>query len=407
MADTPPRPADLNTGHDAKSSWRVKIKAITGNANVINGIVSGVVGAMAASLIGIIISNAAIYSRYFLIIITVIVCAAATSVTFWFCSKAVASVAQEERHSIKADPRHNEPQRIDLSIQDVSVLYDSFRDRLGQDVFSALWHRPNPSSAMPHNEIVAAVRKVNPDAYEKLDDHRLGGYIRELARIQWLPTLIYDETGFSLEGDSYDLNVAMQSTQKSAIGDTAAALIRTDMYVGLDGGTTTLQVARSLGARFSLLNRGTIRVVTSSANVVHELGQFPDANKANYEGRLVVSFLGGDLSLPGGHSDVSGAGAFQARLDVSFVGANGIDADGFYLPSSRLLQSKQILIENSTKVYIVADSTKLGRRLGVKFASWNPNIQLIMNAPSDRAQRAVFKTLPQDHIITCKPAKVQ
>ena len=219
-----------------------------------------------------------------------------------------------------------------------------------------------------------------------------------------MPTLILDGAGFSLEGDSYDMNAQMESAQKAAIGKTAAALIRAGMSVGLDGGTTTLQVARSLGTRIGLLSSGTIHVITSSANVVHELARFPNLNKANYEGRLIVSFLGGDLSLPGGHSDTSGCGELPAKLDVSFVGANGVDAGGFYLPAPRLLQSKRILIENSAKVYIVADTEQsLAESFPLHLPHGIPNIYLILNRPRDRAQNAILRTLPQSQVIVSMP----
>ena len=244
MTDIPPSSANLNMRPDANPSPRGKLAAFMSNGNVINGVLSGVVGAMAAALIGVTISSATKYPWYYLVVITVVICAVVTSITFWFCSKAVINATRQSQPSGKRSPLQHEPLPLPsphLTIQEVSSLYDSFRDMLAHDVFTVLWHRPDPSSPIPEDEVSSAVRKINSVAYRELDDQSLGERIQELARTRWMPTLILDGAGFSLEGDSYDMNAQLESAQKAAIGKTAAALIRAGMSVGLDGGTTTLQ----------------------------------------------------------------------------------------------------------------------------------------------------------------------
>ena len=84
--------------------------------------------------------------------------------------------------------------------------------------------------------------------------------------------------GAVANGVSYDLplryKTAKHSAEKQRIGAAAAALVAPGMVVGLNGGTTTTEVARALAVRPDLntsADGAQLTVVTNALNIANEL----------------------------------------------------------------------------------------------------------------------------------------
>jgi DeoR/GlpR family transcriptional regulator of sugar metabolism len=149
---------------------------------------------------------------------------------------------------------------------------------------------------------------------------------------------------------------------KEAIAARAAKLINDGESVMLDSGTTTLALARRLKARKGLT------VITTSLPIASEL-QFADG--------VQVLLLGGQVQR--GAPDLAGA-LTESNLeglhaDVAFIGADGIDAGGsVYNDSLAVGRMLGKMAESATRVFVVADSSKIGRTALLRFGNirkWN------------------------------------
>jgi len=135
---------------------------------------------------------------------------------------------------------------------------------------------------------------------------------------------------------------------KVAIGRTAAHLIKDGQVVILDGGTTSVQVARHLPANLQAT------IVTHSARIAIELLDYPGVE---------VILIGGRLFK---HSIVSvGAAAIEAinhiRADLYFMGVTGIHPQaGLSTGDLEEAYVKYALCKQSAETMVLASQEKLG-----------------------------------------------
>ncbi|MEV5829798.1 DeoR/GlpR family DNA-binding transcription regulator [Spirillospora sp. NPDC052242] len=136
---------------------------------------------------------------------------------------------------------------------------------------------------------------------------------------------------------------------KAAIGRAAAALVRPGQTVIIDVGTTALEVARALPQDHHGI------VATCSLLAAAELAGRPGVEVLVSGGRLRA----GDLACAG-----EPAMRFFADLnaDVAFLGSGGVDpAAGLTDYHLDEVASRRIMIANTVRSYVLADSRKLGR----------------------------------------------
>jgi DeoR/GlpR family transcriptional regulator of sugar metabolism len=146
---------------------------------------------------------------------------------------------------------------------------------------------------------------------------------------------------------SLDERAATAHEEKVAIGRAAAELLDDGDTVLLDGGTTTLEVARALMGR-------PVQVVTNS---------LPIAN-------LLASSVENDLVLIGGYvlprtGVATGPLAVAAMQDIrvhkTIMGAGGIVAEGVFNANSLLVETERQMMKCAQEVLLVADHSKFGR----------------------------------------------
>lgn len=137
---------------------------------------------------------------------------------------------------------------------------------------------------------------------------------------------------------------------KEAIARAAVELLRNCSSVMLDGSTTTLTIARHLRGRTGLT------VITTSLPAASELQHEP----------------GIDVLLPGGyvrpHSpDLTGSltemNLEHLHTEAAILGADAIDQEGYvYTNPPDTTDTLLKMAASADRVYIAADSSKLGRR---------------------------------------------
>jgi DeoR/GlpR family transcriptional regulator of sugar metabolism len=151
--------------------------------------------------------------------------------------------------------------------------------------------------------------------------------------------------------------------EKQRIGKRAAELIGSGETILLDGGTTTLEVARNLAGK-------SLQVVTNSLPIVNLLVGYPDVE---------LVYLGGYLypktGVALGGLTVEALRKIHARRLVMSVG--GITEAGLFNSNSLLVETERQMLEAADEVIVVADSGKLG------------HTELAQLCPLDRVHRMV------------------
>lgn len=176
------------------------------------------------------------------------------------------------------------------------------------------------------------------------------------------------------------LNRVRENQQaKEAIAATAAAEVKDGESVILDSGTTTRELARQLRGKQSLV------VITSSLPIAAEL---------QYDQQIEVLLLGGRLRAAS--PDLAGAltesNLESLRADVAFLGTDAIDAQGnVYQQSPEVARLLTKMAASSGRVYVVADSSKLGKTALWRYGRVQDWAALITDAAADRALLASLK----------------
>jgi len=168
--------------------------------------------------------------------------------------------------------------------------------------------------------------------------------------------------GAVANGVSYDLplryKTAKHSAEKQRIGAAAAALVSAGMVVGLNGGTTTTEVARALAVRPELNSSPEgpqLTVVTNALNIANEL---------LLRSRMKIVVAGG-VVRPQSFELVGPLGSALLRevtLDMALLGVDALDVSlGAAAHHEGEAAMNSLMVARARRVVIIADSSKLGR----------------------------------------------
>ena len=169
--------------------------------------------------------------------------------------------------------------------------------------------------------------------------------------------------GASARGSGYELplqyKIARQADAKIAIARAVAGLIRQGDAVGLNGGTTTTEVARMIGRSEALQPSGGdgpgVTIVTNALNIAYEMS-------VREHVKIVVT--GGvprrqSYELVG---PMVGASLRDFSIDLVVLGVDGLGAQfGATTVHEGEAQASRDLASVARRVVVAADSTKIGR----------------------------------------------
>ena len=177
----------------------------------------------------------------------------------------------------------------------------------------------------------------------------------------------------------FDERTHTAMAEKRAIGEATAALIEDGDTVLLDGGTTTLEVARALLAR-----EIHVQVVTNSLPIA----------------QLVAAGAGVDLILIGGYvyprtgvalGPLAIAMMQGIRVQKVVMGAGGIVADGVYNSNLLLVETERRMMACGQEVVIAADHTKFGRPALARLCGLDEVTRVVCDAQTPEDQRAMLE----------------
>jgi DeoR family transcriptional regulator of aga operon len=191
---------------------------------------------------------------------------------------------------------------------------------------------------------------------------------------------------------AYDLplryKTARNASQKERIGRAAAALVSNGSVVGLNGGTTTTEIARALAVRPDLSGRAdgpALTVVTNALNIANELAVRPHvkivvtggvARQQSFEliGPLATKILE------------------EITLDVVFIGVDAVDpVRGAYAHHEGEASINRMMAARARKVVVVADSSKLNQHAFAQIWPVSDMHMLITDAEASPETVAAFE----------------
>ena len=177
----------------------------------------------------------------------------------------------------------------------------------------------------------------------------------DLTKLEEKKMLIRARGGaIKLDGVGKDFHLSDKNKQhleeKKRIGKKAASLIEEGDTIILDSGTTTIEITKHISQIANLT------VITNALNVASELAEQKNTNVIIPGGFLKKN----SLSLVGSSAEESFRNYFCDKL---FLAVDGFSTThGISTPNVDEAHLNRIMIENSKKVIVVADSSKFLKR---------------------------------------------
>ncbi|WP_369393350.1 DeoR/GlpR family DNA-binding transcription regulator [Streptomyces sp. CG1] len=223
---------------------------------------------------------------------------------------------------------------------------------------------------------------------------------RDLDELAEQQMLVRTRGGAVAHGVSYELPLRYKSSrhapEKQRIAAAAAALVGEGEVVGLNGGTTTTEVARVLAMRMSSREGNgsgpALTVVTNALNIASELAVRPQI-------KLVLT---GGVARPQTFELVGPltTGVLnEVVLDVVMLGVDGVDLQmGIMAHQEDEASVSRLLAERAHRVVVVTDSSKLGQRAFARICGLERIDTLVTDAKvskemTDRLSEAGVKVL--------------
>ncbi|HEY2298036.1 MAG TPA: DeoR/GlpR family DNA-binding transcription regulator [Jatrophihabitans sp.] len=216
---------------------------------------------------------------------------------------------------------------------------------------------------------------------------------RDLHLLEKQKLLTRTHGGAVASGVLYELPMRYRGGQhyeaKRAIAARAVDLIPSDAAsVGLNGGSTTTEVARALAATRS------IRVVTNALNIASEL-----AVRANIE--LVVcggSARSESYELVGPLAEMT---LSSINLDIAVIGVDGVSPTaGFTTHHEVEAHTNRALVRAAERVLVVADSSKIGKRGFARIVDVGSVSDIVTDSNADPKDLAALSRLgPAVHTV--------
>jgi DeoR/GlpR family transcriptional regulator of sugar metabolism len=178
-----------------------------------------------------------------------------------------------------------------------------------------------------------------------------------------------------------DVRIRLRADAKDTIGRLAASLVEDNATLMVYGGTTTLALARHLRGRHSLtIATNSLRLPAEiPPKVIHDLYVFGGQVRLNAQATI------GPVAIP----TSTGDGELGIQCDLAFVGVGAVSAESGYSTSS-IAEAAMMnqMMDRASRVVVLADSSKFGRRLFAQIAEL------------DRADYLVTETAPPAALAT-------
>ena len=167
------------------------------------------------------------------------------------------------------------------------------------------------------------------------------------------------------------------SIEKQRIAEATADLIRDEDVILLDGGTTTLEVAKRLVGK-------SLQVATNSLPIAALL-----MNRQDIELIFVGGYLYPKTGVALGPHAVAALEKIHVRRLVMSVG--GITEEGLFNSNSLLVETERQMIESAEEIIVVCDSSKFGHAALAHICQLNAVHRLVVDSKVSSEWRDVLE----------------
>ena len=205
---------------------------------------------------------------------------------------------------------------------------------------------------------------------------------RDLEMLELSGTIKRTHGGAVFSGESGPLpaledRASTATLEKQAIGRLTAELIEEGESILLDGGTTTLEVAKALLGR-------SLQVVTNSLPIAQVLASSKDIDLI-----LIGGYVYPRTGVALGPLAIETMKSIRVRKAI--LGAGGIMADGIYNSNLLLVETERQMMLRGQEVVIVADHTKFGKLSLAKLCGLNEVQRLVTDSGLSDADRSFLE----------------
>ena len=187
---------------------------------------------------------------------------------------------------------------------------------------------------------------------------------------------------------SLDERATTALAEKQAIGRVAAGLLNDGDTVLLDGGTTTLEVARALAGR-------PMQVVTNSLPIAQLLAASPQTDLI-----LIGGYVYPRTGVAMGPLAIATMQGLRAHKVI--MGAGGIVAEGVFNSNSLLVETERQMMRCAQEVIVVADRSKFGKLSLTRLCGLEEVQRLVVDAALADEYRALLAAAG----VTLHPAEI-
>jgi len=170
----------------------------------------------------------------------------------------------------------------------------------------------------------------------------------------------------------FDLRRVTHTKEKEKLGAAAASLLQPYQTIFIDGGTTTLQLAR-------FLPKIPLTIITNSIPHVMMMIEHhrdnPNLEIYTAGGYVYVSW---NVNL-GPQARYCLA---QYHADYAFMSARGINKEGVYNHNEMVVEIERVMIDNADRVVFMMDHSKIGER-SMSFICGNNDIDILITSKND------------------------
>lgn len=168
-----------------------------------------------------------------------------------------------------------------------------------------------------------------------------------------------------------DVRLRMQVSEKEAIAKLAAELVNDGSVIMLNAGTTTLAVARALR------NHHDLTIATNNLRIPGEIAPtaFRDLYVFGGAVRTITQATTGPVVLPMSAARPDG----DIRCDLALIAVGAVDSTGYSTSNLGDATMMAEMISRAERTAILADSTKLDRRLFAQVCTLDRADYLVTN----------------------------
>jgi DeoR family fructose operon transcriptional repressor len=268
---------------------------------------------------------------------------------------------------------------------------DKYLVRLAHDIRLIL-HANTSENPLPIKDLF---RLLQSRADLRLSSEaQLNDLLARLRQQGYLSGLVFQRDRVFVKEEHFGWKSTLFAEDKRSIARRAADFIQSGQTIALDAGSTTIEIAREMSRGLKLGFWDRLTVVTDSITTAHELTTAAAELGLEDDDPLLRVIIAGGRVRPNTLAIVSDERLFNnqtvadltvlleslGRIDVAFVGTNGISAEaGFTTQDMSEVRTKAAMLKAADRKFVVTDSSKFGVRHRHAFASFDDHVSIITN----------------------------